>query len=306
MAKRTRNSTSSPNKPADKSVKLDICVKCNGAVSDDCIACHWCTLWEHRSCVNLKESELVMLNAGSQNIIFFCSSCLPNLTKALNLFEEQSQVDEKFESRLQSIENKLHEKMNSIEIKLQEYQKSVLSVCDTYGRGLRNHETPQSPTSDNSAANITPALTAEVQQCSTNIGRPTTDDLSNAVKSVINEEKDRNKRKLNLILHNIIESDAEAPETRKKEDLKQVMDIFDKQLNVQANISSVVRLGKKGGSNPRLLKVTVDSESEKAVVLRNTKKLQLSDTPESYRKVFITPDLTPRTRGKQGITFPIG
>ena len=119
----------------------------------------------------------------------------------------------------------------------------------------------QSPT-DQSEAHIT------------NTTQPTSDELSNAVKSVINEEKGRNRRKLNLIKHNIPESEAEAPEIRKEEDTKQITDVFRKQLKVEANISSIVRLGKKGGGpKPRLLRVTVNSESEKAAILQNTKRL---------------------------------
>ena len=90
----------------------------------------------------------------------------------------------------------------------------------------------QSPT-DQSEAHIT------------NTTQPPSDELSNAVKSVINEEKERNKRKLNLIMHNIAKSEAEAPDIHKQEDTKQVTYIFSKQLNVQANISNIVRLGKK-------------------------------------------------------------
>jgi len=123
---------------------------------------------------------------------------------------------------------------------------------------------------------------------------PISNELSNAVKSVINEEKERNKRKLNLIIHNIAESDADTSEIRKQEDLKQVNDIFSKQLDIQTNISNIIRLGKKGGPKPRLLKVTVDSESVKAAILQNTKKLRHPDTPVNFRKVFVTPDLTPR------------
>jgi len=76
--------------------------------------------------------------------------------------------------------------------------------------------------------------------------------------------------------------------------LKQVNDIFGKQLDVQTNISNIIRLGKKGGPKPRLLKVTVNSESAKAAILQNTKKLRHPDTPVNYHKVFVTPDLTPR------------
>ena len=63
--KRTRNSTNSPDKLADKSVKLDICVTCQKAISDECIVCCWCEQWEH---ANIKQSKFIMLKSPSKNI----------------------------------------------------------------------------------------------------------------------------------------------------------------------------------------------------------------------------------------------
>ena len=71
--KRTRNFSNSPDKPADKSVKLDICVTSHNSISGDCIVCCWCEQWEHRAWVNIKQSEFVMLESPSKNILFFCS-----------------------------------------------------------------------------------------------------------------------------------------------------------------------------------------------------------------------------------------
>jgi len=96
--------------------------------------------------------------------------------------------------------------------------------------------------------------------------------ILHAIKSVINKEKERSQRKLNLIIHDIVESDAETSEICKQENLKQVKDIFNKQLDIQTNISNIIRW-LKGGPKPRLLKVTVDSESVNAAILWNSKKL---------------------------------
>ena len=85
--KRTRDSTNSPDKdkPADKSVKLEICVKCESMVSDDCIECNWCSHWEHSGCANVEEMELVLLHGTtSQNVLFICSSCLSKLPATLD------------------------------------------------------------------------------------------------------------------------------------------------------------------------------------------------------------------------------
>ena len=52
-----------------------------------------------------------------------------------------------------------------------------------------------------------------------------------------------------------------------------IQDILASQLDVQAHISNAIKLGKKGGPKPRLLKIAVESE-EKATILRNVKKAQ--------------------------------
>ena len=38
----------------------------------------------------------------------------------------------------------------------------------------------------------------------------------------------------------------------------------------------------------------MESEREKATILRNCTKLRAKDNPEDIQKVYITPDLTPR------------
>ena len=127
--------------------------------------------------------------------------------------------------------------------------------------------------------------------------QPTTpDELRNAVSSVISEEKDKQKRRLNLIVHNMAESSSDQPQSRKEQDIACIRDILHSQLEVQPCISNAVRLGKRGGPKPRLLKITVESEEEKVAILRNVKRLRLPSTPDPLKRIFITPDLTPRER----------
>lgn len=128
--KRTRNFNNSPDKLADKSVKLDIHVKCNNAATDDYIECYWCAQWEHRSCAAIKESELAILDAISQNILFFCISCLLKLPSALTLFENQSQFNEKLGSRLQSVEDVMHQRMSNMELALSNKINSLSSQIE--------------------------------------------------------------------------------------------------------------------------------------------------------------------------------
>jgi len=82
-------------------------------------------------------------------------------------------------------------------------------------------------------------------------------DISHAVSSVFNEEKEKNKRKLNLILHNIPESKAESADQQKQHDTDTAMAIINQHLNIPTSISNAIRLGKKieNSDKPRLLRL---------------------------------------------------
>ena len=52
-------------------------------------------------------------------------------------------------------------------------------------------------------------------------------------------------------------------------------------------------MGSKG-EKPRLLKIVLPSEHDKASVLRNSSKLRKNENPDEIKKIFVTPDLTPK------------
>ena len=67
--------------------------------------------------------------------------------------------------------------------------------------------------------------------------------------SVINEEKEKQKRRLNLIVHNMAESSADEAQTRKEQDIANIRDILNSQLELQPHISNAIRLGRKVALN---------------------------------------------------------
>ena len=59
------------------------------------------------------------------------------------------------------------------------------------------------------------------------------------------------------------------------------------------SIKTIVRLGKKEEGRTRLLKVALESVKRKREILTKAKKLREA---ERWKKVFVTPDLTPKER----------
>ncbi len=115
------------------------------------------------------------------------------------------------------------------------------------------------------------------------------------VQDAINDYRNREARKCNIIIHNVPESNKENPKDRMKDDTVQVMDMIEGAMELEtANINSAIRLGKKDSEGRvRLLKVTVDSVKSKREILINAKKLRGIG---KWKNIFVTPDLAPKER----------
>ena len=175
----------------------------------------------------------------------------------------------------EAIESKLTKLVKDIELKLTDHCKQVTAKI----AGL----------SSDSLMDTTP---------SPNNSNLSHKDISHAVSSVLQEEKEKSKRKLNLILHNMPESNAEGVDQRKQHDIDTVTAIINQHLNIPASFSNVIRLGKKAENSdkPRLLRITVESDQTKAKILRNCTKIRSFSDPEYLQQVYITPDLTKKER----------
>ena len=98
---------------------------------------------------------------------------------------------------------------------------------------------------------------------------------------------------ISLIVHNVEESTSDDGPTRKQHDIHRVSSIFQQQFNITTTITKAIRIGQHR-EKPRLLKITISTESEKAAILRNCTKLRNYTNPPDTRKIYITPDLTPK------------
>ena len=65
--------------------------------------CDWRSNWEHRLCANISQNNLQVLDGGTENIAFFCSRCLPDVPKALEMYRMYSKLDSEFENKFQLI-----------------------------------------------------------------------------------------------------------------------------------------------------------------------------------------------------------
>ena len=81
---------------------------------------------------------------------------------------------------------------------------------------------------------------------------------------------------------------------RKAHEIEQINSVLEHYVKVDTQVISAVRLGKKNSEKTMLLKVDVPSEKIKKLVLHNSLKLRDQSNPDHIKKIFITPDLTPK------------
>ena len=109
------------------------------------------------------------------------------------------------------------------------------------------------------------------------------------------EMQDKERRKLNIIMENVPEVSSEDENNRKEGDIKVVAEIFSKDLELQGITPlSITRLGRLK-EKVRPIRICLDSENSKQLVLSAAKKLRNSPE-ESAKRIYIDPDLTQTER----------
>ena len=286
-SKRNRPNNSPPAKDGKKKKGSEVlypCVTCGKEVESECIECEWCYNWEHKDCVGLSNDVYKALDGAPANVMFFCTNCEPKVKLALKFFvdiqQKQQALDDKLEKKLESVETALTKAIESqIKTFAAQNQTAISDLASKVEGIAKLTLTPEE--TESLPSNNTSQLLASKSV-----------DISNALSSALTEEKERSKRQLNLIIHNLDEAASDDAQTRKDQDTQKVSEIF-KHLGTKASVNNAVRLGKKG-EKKRLLKVTVSSGKEKAAILRSCTHLRKESTPTQFSNVFITPDLTPQ------------
>ena len=111
--------------------------------------------------------------------------------------------------------------------------------------------------------------------------------------SAIGTAMDKERRKLNVVVHNLEESQPSETESREKQDLLKFQAFIKDALNLNLRAVKSFRAGKTQEERPKLLVVILEDIATKIELLRMSS--QLRSIPE-WRHVFINPDLTPAER----------
>ena len=309
--------TQSPSIPK-KSDKSTSCVGCGVAIGAEtrALQCDQCcstqNVWKCIDCLNISADLYSMLMVAScAELLWICDSCKDGNEKSHN----GKDTDEKI--------TKMMEQLNDISTRLTLYEEIMKQKADRseFLSCQAKMETMEQKIADfaQEMEQTRSIMTQHLQECkkqenliemtqndhirhsnSSSIQGPANITTStDNIESNIAEIQNREKRKKNLILFNLVESSSDNPEQRKKDDESLVDQLLTGELKTVTNIDKIVRLGVRIPSpiRSRPVCVTVGSEQDKWKVLRtaNGPYSPLSKN-ELFHNVFIKKDMTPMER----------
>ena len=283
----------------------------------------WCESLQHRNCAKI--SDIVLSDLPS-NIVFFCMQCFHKLPSAIKAHNNVQEMFSLLEKRLESVETLLANKFSSM-------NDQVTKILETnYTAAIESQITKITGQNQATISNLTSKVDKIVEEVSTNstklgslkdqlenLEAPVTTMLTdedtttvdpasplgnNSVNSitigVVDEQREREKRKLNLIFHNVAESTKPDGMARKNDDISFIKTLLHDHIGIEPSISNALRIGKKSDKT-RLLKVSVSSTQEKSSILSKCYMLRNSSNPTGVQKIFATPDLTPLEQKKDKV-----
>ena len=260
----------------------DLCGKCKTDIQDGelVISCNICMSWFHGKCTSLENHQIEVISKLA-DVHWFCEGCQ---AAAANIFQQMTALkkdQEKINTELANINNKLTTMKEEI-VKLIEEKLKINT--DTTMKEEIVQLIEEKLTINNAKENATqPRTWATLHN--------NTPDLKEIINEELNEQKQREEIKLNLVVTGIEEGKDE------EEDLKKIKTIIEKELKVPAEILKVERVGRKrttenGEKIHRLLKIHMKDEISRKSILRKAIKLRESSDEHCKNNIFISPDQT--------------
>ena len=240
----------------------------DNAVQNSMIECGRCAQWVCRLCTSMSTEQLKFL-ASSDRFHWFCDEC--DLI-AIAAIESSKKLDKK------------------VSVTPAEVQKSVISrmikIVDNFEHKLEQQVKVVTEGSKKTYAQaLTEGVIPQISSIQKDLKRINTDQSK-----AVDEAKDRESRKNNLIVFGIPESKDEDINVRKAHDETKFKEVCTIGMEIEVEVSSVTRLRTKNENGPKPMRVKLRNEEDKWKVLRHTKNR--AKAGDNMKIVYIKKDMT--------------
>lgn len=304
----------------------DLCGVCKGEVvdSDRALCCDVCTIWFHIKCtkvtVQLYNAMVEAQKDDPDACPWYCPNCKQGakslriqviairrdqeeIKLELNKLSAQCTTNSAQISSINSNVNETNQKLANLQSSLDERLTRIEAGLSKPTTDLQNHDKSYLEAFKSGieqklvSANEKHAATLraiEEKFTSVALNRPTVEpgptptfELNDTrkLRQCLSELEKIDQKKLNLVVANLPEQQSE------EEDTQAFTRMIKEEFKLVVKVSKTTRLGKVTDNKDRLLKIELESLSDKKLILSRAKELRES-THDIYKRVYIRPDLT--------------
>ena len=265
---------------------------------DKAVQCDRCHLWFHAKCQSIPKvahDALVKYKCLS----WLCTNCKAILKAGGDLSSSKKDgLDLKsLERQVQDMSDSVRNHMKSIVQSVKEQEKAVSDNSKLLERFYKEDNSQKSTYADmvrGTCDRMVEKVNAKIDALPRHSAAKDTSEASKVMSTVFDNFIDKEKRKLNVVVHNLPELDATASlSERSEKDRELFKDIIKEGLNLIIHPTHSFRVGKKVGDNPRLLIVTLEDVDTKAELLKMAPQLRYLT---SWKRIYVTPDLSKKER----------
>ena len=237
----------------------DKCKVCNVKVKDRGIRCDACETWHHIKCLKMKEDTYKLY--ANENLQWVCQACINIRREENNLLEIVREMKQMAETER---ERNMEERMKIMQM----MQKMSGQVTEL----------------ENKVENMVNEKIKKVE-----------DNILGKVNNEIDEKLEKFKRRKNLVVYGLPESNGRNDKERNEEDMNSIKNMIE-ELEIEVENFETTRLGSQIKTNkPRPLKIELRKEVDKSKILRKAANLR-NAREEKFKKVILSPDMTLKMR----------
>ena len=276
---------------------------CNVKVMDGegGVECEKCSGWFHSKCQGLSKGAMTTLKKWHGTLIWLCDGCASSLKSKPAQKDpevgkhELIQINEK----IKNLEKIIRLNAKSLGETIQNQEKMVAIQCKVLDKLEIKSE--EEMNQHKSYADVLKSVTNEVvDQVSKKIEKMPQVTVPvqrnrEEIAGMLDDFHDKERRKLNIIVHNLAETEGQTLAERRAGDEKKFMDMVKTGMKLVVKCSNSFRIGKRTENRPQLLLVTLANMEDKASILKTAASLRSSPV---WSNVYVTPDLTWKEREK--------
>ena len=248
------------------------------------VLCDKCEQWYHASCQDIPKAAYEAL-VRFEVLSWLCPEC----KKSIKQGEKRMYS---LESKVEQLEHSVKAHTDMIIQSLKEQEVAVKTHTVLLERSVNELHSQKS----SYAEIVKGSCTEAVKEVSTKmLAEPGPASAGSRVggmhgiAQVFDDFVDKERRKNNLVVHNLPESVGDSQANRFSKDIKCFQEMAKEVFKINVSISRSFRVGRANGDRDRLLIVTLDTPGAKHDILRVAPDLR---NTEKWANIYITPDLT--------------